>query len=247
METVIRKVLDFMTFETPLKKVNISAHFANNTTTMQDGSYILSTSTVKQKLAALYWLSHVMTHYGVLFVCSLFFTVFFTEGVKPTDYLSVLSAGIIGFIILVIFLYSPSFYFTYLPSLQTVKEYYDQKRLENIEKCRRQQLSNLALCLVFYAFDKIYNLNKLQPNDQYAEALNKLYGVDQGSLKKNLELIFSNSTKRNSLSDRKKTEIKNRFAEAYNFFEELQFGKGINLLKQLEMKLTQGLTNSINT
>ena len=81
-------------------------------------------------------------------------------------------------------------------------------------------------------------MNNLQPNDQYAGILIRLYGVDQGSLKKNLELIFSNAAKRKSLTDRKITEIRNRFSEAYNFFEEMNFPEGISILKQLESKLT---------
>jgi hypothetical protein len=61
----------------------------------------------------------------------------------------------------------------------------------------------------------------------------KLYGVDKGSLKKNLELIFG---KRKKLPPRKHTEIQNRFSEAYTFFEKLDFPKGIQLLKELESK-----------
>ncbi len=61
----------------------------------------------------------------------------------------------------------------------------------------------------------------------------KLYGVDQGSLKKNLELIF---TRKKNLTERKITEIQNRFQEAYNFFEEIQFKEGMRILDELEQK-----------
>ncbi len=54
-------------------------------------------------------------------------------------------------------------------------------------------------------------MNAMQPNDQYAGILTKLYGVDRGSLKTNLELILGSSGKRNNLTDRKLTEIRNRF------------------------------------
>lgn len=238
METTIRKVLDFITFETPLKQADIVTQFDTTLLTIPDEQYTPSTSIIKQKLVASYWLNYVTTHYCILFVFSFLLTIFFTGGVVyPIDYMSVLVVGIICFTTLVLFLYIPSFCFSYLPSLQIIKERYDQTHLGNVEKCRRQQLSNFALCLVFYVFDKVCSMNKLQPNDQYAGILLKLYGVDQGSLKKHLELIFLNSTKRRFLTDRKKTEIRNRFSEAYSFFEEINFPDAVSILRQLESKL----------
>jgi len=66
--------------------------------------------------------------------------------------------------------------------------------------------------------------------------LPSIYGVDQGSLKKNLELILGTSSKRKNLSNRQRTEMKNRFTEAYEFFEMLQFQQGVQILQELEMK-----------
>ena len=83
----------------------------------------------------------------------------------------------------------------------------------------------------------------LQCNDQFTSVLMKLYGVDKGSLKKNLELILS---KRKSLTSRQLTEIENRFAEAYQFFEELKYPKGIHILKDLEMRITKHSTPSVS-
>jgi len=62
----------------------------------------------------------------------------------------------------------------------------------------------------------------------------KLFGVDHGSLKKNLELILG---KKRGLKDRKQTEIRHRFEEAYAFFQDLQFSQGVLILKELEAKL----------
>ncbi len=141
--------------------------------------------------------------------------------------------GIITFIVLLLFQYLPFYYTDFLPWLETVKEIYERKQLEQLEKCKRAQLSNPALVLIYYVFDKVSGLNSLQCNDQYAALLMKLYGVDQGSLKKNLELIFS---KKKNLTERKITEIQNRFQEAYNFFEEIQFKEGMRILDELEQK-----------
>ena len=80
-------------------------------------------------------------------------------------------------------------------------------------------------------------MSSLQCNDQYAGLLTKLYGVDKGSLKKNLGLIYG---RKKNLPQRKYTEIQNRFKEAYTFFEEIQFKDGLHILSQLEQKFRPG-------
>jgi hypothetical protein len=98
--------------------------------------------------------------------------------------------GIVTFAILFIFHYWPNFYSNFLPKLETIKEIYESKQLEQLEKCKRSQLSNMALVLIYYVFNKVSGDHSLRCKDHYAAMLTKLYGVDQGSLKKNLELIF---------------------------------------------------------
>lgn len=141
--------------------------------------------------------------------------------------------GIFSFAVLLLFHYWPNFYGNFLPRLETIKESYERKQLEQLEKCKRSRLSNPALVLIYYVFDKVSGMNSLQCNDQYAALLRKLFGVDQGSLKKNLELIYG---KKKNFPPRKYTEIRNRFQEAYNFFEEIQFTEGLRILNQLEQK-----------
>jgi len=62
-----------------------------------------------------------------------------------------------------------------------------------------------------------------------------LYGVDPGSMKKNLEIILG-TVKRKNLTERKITELKNRFSETYDFLESIHFSTGIEKLKELESK-----------
>jgi hypothetical protein len=152
--------------------------------------------------------------------------------------LSVFLAGLLSFSVMYFFLYRPYFGSVYLPRLETVKETYERKEFENLEKCRKTQLSNLALCLVFYVLDQTSEINTIQPNDQFAGILAKLYGVDRGSLKTNLELVLGGAGKRNNITERKRTEIRNRFVEAYVFLEELNFNAGIQILEKLELKFT---------
>jgi hypothetical protein len=95
------------------------------------------------------------------------------------------------------------------------------------------QLSNLALTLIYYVYDKTSGINMLQCNDKFATLQMKLYGVDQGSLKKNLELILG---KKKALLPRKKTEVLNRFDEAISYFEEMEFPRGVQVLLELRTK-----------
>jgi hypothetical protein len=134
---------------------------------------------------------------------------------------------------LVICHYWPRYSYNFLPKLEMVKEAFEAIQNQNQEKCRQAQLSNFSLSLIFYVFDKTSGINTLQCNDQSAEFLMKLYGVDKGSMKKNLELIFG---KKRQLPPRKYTEIQNRFDDACTFLEALQFTKGIQILKELEIK-----------
>jgi hypothetical protein len=146
--------------------------------------------------------------------------------------LGVIIAGTLSFSVMYLFQYRPYFTPTFLPHLETIKEMYEHQQTEQFEICRKGQLSNQALCLIFVVFDQANGMNAIQPNDKYAAVLMKLYGVDQGSLKTNLELILCSSSKKNNLTNRKLTEIRNRFAEAYLFFQKLNFTKGIDLLKK---------------
>lgn len=120
--------------------------------------------------------------------------------------------------------------------METVKETYERKQIEQLEKCRQAQLSNFALVLIFYVFEKTSSINTLRCDDQSAGLLTKLFGVDQGSLKKNLEFVLG---KKKKIPPRKRTEILNRFDEATDFFEEMVFPKGITILSELQKKILE--------
>lgn len=103
---------------------------------------------------------------------------------------TMLISGLLSYFVVYLFHYRPTFCATFLPKLETAKDIYDRKQYPVMEKYRQAQLSNLALTLVFYAFVKSSGMNTFLCNDQSANLLMRLYGVDSGSLKKNLELIY---------------------------------------------------------
>jgi hypothetical protein len=116
------------------------------------------------------------------------------------------------------------------------KEKIEQQQ-ETIKKCRQAQLSNFALTLIYYAFVKAAGNTCVESNDHTANILLRLYGVDRGSLRTNLELIVGSSCNRKNLGDRKCTEIRNRFEEARDFLNEMDFPKGVSLVRDLESKI----------
>jgi hypothetical protein len=80
---------------------------------------------------------------------------------------------------------------------------------------------------------QIFNSIPIFCDDHSANLLKKPYEVDPGSMKKNLEPILG-TDKRKNMSDRKKTEIRNQFAETYDYLEALEFSAGIERLKESE-------------
>lgn len=112
-----------------------------------------------------------------------------------------------------------------------------EQQCQELKKCRQAQLSNFALTLIYYVLSKTSGMPDLKSYDQTPHLLMQLYGVDPGSIRSNLELITGSGGKHKNLSDRKRTELVNRFAEAYRFFEEQEFTAGGQLLKELEIKI----------
>jgi len=235
MKSLVKKANSFISFDLPLEKAHITTQFANIHQRLQVQSPEWSTTATRQKLISEYWYTYVIGHFGSVFALPALLIIIISGGFThlPRYLAGFMVAGLISFLVLYLAVYRHYFTAFYLPQLETIKEEYERKVIEQVEKCRQAQLSNFALTLVFYVYDKVSGGNMLQCNDHYAGLLTQLFGVDQGSLKKNLELILG---KRKELSARKQTEIRNRFEEAYAFFESLQFPQGVLILKELASK-----------
>ena len=235
MKEMMSRMKSFITFELPLQAGYISVQFTGIHTVQQKEVPQWSTASTRQKMIADYWFSSVIKHFALVFGLAVLSTLLFTSEPGVSPLFAILLAGSISFPVLYLFHYYPSFTSIFLPQLETIKEAYEQKQKEGLEKCRQAQLSNFALVLIYYVFTQAGNMNAPTCNDHSATLLMKLYGVDAGSLKKNLELILVGS-KRKNLTDRKKTELKNHFSEAYFFLEDIDFTSGVQKLKELEMK-----------
>jgi len=235
MKDLMSRAIAFLTFDTHLQAQQISLQFTQTHHKRQTEIDEWSTKATRQQLASYYWSTHVLLHFAVLFglpagILFLLFGGFSQPGVFLVN---VFVTGPIVYLVLYFFQYRPEFNSTYLPHLETVKEAYEKKQIEQFEKCRQAQLSNFSLALFFYVLTKTNSLNPLSCDDHSANLLRKLYGVDSGSMKKYLELILG-TAKRKNMSDRKISEIRNRFAETYDYLEALEFNAGIEKLKELE-------------
>lgn len=235
MKDLVKKVKSFITFDFPLQTAYISTQFTNTHIKLQIEIPGWSTTATRQKLISNYWFIYVAGHFAIMFGLPALIVFLLNGSFEKSSFylLGVLTAGLLSYPILYLFHYGPYFSSIFLPRLETVKETYERKQVEQLEKCRQAQLSNFALSLIFYVFNKTSGINTLQCNDQSAVLLMKLYGIDKGSIKKNLELILG---KKHHLKPRKCTEMHKQFDEAYTFFEELNFTEGIRLLRELEAK-----------
>lgn len=235
MKDLLQKAKSFVTFDFPRQSSHINAKFAETHQKMQLEIPEWSSAATRQHLISEYWFTYVTGHYSLIFgLPALIFFFIWAGFMDINGYLgAMLVAGPLSYFVLYLFHYRPTFCATFLPKLETAKDAYDRKQHNQSEKCRKAQLSNFALTLVFYAFEKSCGMNTLLCNDQSANLLMKLYGVDPGSLKKNLELIYG---KKKCHLPRKQTEISTRFDEAINFFEETGFQKGGSILRELRKK-----------
>ncbi|MFL9483966.1 hypothetical protein ACI6Q2_14400 [Chitinophagaceae bacterium LWZ2-11] len=235
MKERMQQVKSFILFDFPLDKNYLSTQFATTQAFCQKEIPEWSTVATRQKLIARYWFTHVPLHFIGLLCTSILLTSLLHSGCEHDYFMIFLPVGLISFFILYAFQYRPSFSLYFLPVLETVKATYDQTQTAQLEKCRQAQLSNFSLTLFFYVLTTTNNMNPVACDDRSAALLTRLYGVDSGSLKKNLELILC-TVKRKNMTGRKLTELRNRFGEAYTFLEELNFSDGIQKLQVLETK-----------
>lgn len=242
MKSIITGLNFLIAFDSAVQYAKLSRNFSRRHRENQVVIPGWSTKATRQQLVSDYWFVYVAVDFALIYGISTLITLLLQVCFGHSHFylLSFLIAGAISFPVLYFFKYRPYFTAIFLPRLETVKETYDRKVSEQLEKCRKAQLPNPTLILIHYTMDKASGMNAIETNEKFAAQLVKLYGVDQRSLKNNMELLLGSSTKRKGLSQRALTEISNRFAEAYQFFEALKFNKGEKILKELETRVMHG-------
>jgi hypothetical protein len=236
MKDFVKKVKSFATFDFPLQTAAIASQFANMHLKLQIDIPEWSTNATRQKLIYCYWFNHVTSHFAMLLGLPALMALILCNysGGVCFYLLGVLISGLISYPVMYLFHYRPYFDSIFLPRLETIKEAYENKQKDQLEKCRQLQLSNFALTLIFYVFNKTCKMDSLQCNDNSAKLMATLYGVDAGSLKKNLSLIMGKSRE---LSLRKSSAIRKQFDEAFDFLQETNCTEGLVILKSIEARL----------
>jgi hypothetical protein len=236
IKNIWKRLKAFLKFDLPVNYDSIRELFSEIHTSYQEDYPGWSTRATRRKAISVYWYKYVLRHFLTLLLLGLilYFAINSFHIPRAGELIAIGIMVIIAFGILLFVQYAPYFSTEFLPKLETVVEEYEGRQYEDLEKCRQAQYSNLALILIFYVWNKVGNVNALNSSDQLARLLMKMYGVDNGSLKKNLELIIS---KPKDLSSRKLKEIEKGFEEAFSFFEALHFEQGVIALKALEARL----------
>jgi hypothetical protein len=167
MKDFVKKVKSFAAFDFPLQTAAIASQFANTHIKLQMDIPEWSTKSTRQTLIYNYWFKHVTRHFAVLLgLAALTSLILFNYSGGVCFYLlGVLISGIISYPVMYLFHYRPYFDSIFLPILETIKEAYEKKQKDHLDKCRKLQLSNFALTLIFYVFDKTCKMDSLQCND----------------------------------------------------------------------------------
>ena len=239
MKDIVSKVKSFVTFELPVQPAYVHAKFASLHEKFQTEDPNWSTAATKQKLISAYWLRKVPIHFATILTISLIaFSIFGELHLTDKLIVNLFVASFTCYLVLLAFHYKPEFMHNYLPQVENATAVYEEKQNEKMQKCRQAQLPNFSLTLLFFVFAQLNGIELLRNDEKVSLLLTKIYGIDPGSIKKNLDLLISadGSAK---ISDRKITEIRNRFNDVYQVLEELRLEGAMTQLKKIESRTVQ--------
>lgn len=239
MKDLVSKVKSFVTFELPLQPAYIREKFAHRHEQFKLEDPDWTVAATRQKLISSYWLKVVPLHFATVLAISLIALSIIDDLHLTEKLIAVLvMVVLISYLVLLAFHYAPNFFYNYLPHLENAKEVYEGKQNEKLEKCRQAQLPNFSLTLLFYVFAQMNDIEILRNDERISLLLMKIFGVDPGSIKKNLDLLIS-PPGFSKISERKKTEIRNRFNDVYQVLEELNIKEAINRLRTIESRTVE--------
>ncbi len=189
----------------------------------------------RRKLIVSYWLKILVNHFVFFILSGCLIVLLFTKWQSvPQLMLSLLPAALLTFIVLYLTMYWPLYHLDFLPHLDSYMESFNNKKLEGIQKCKKDQYSVLTLMLIQYVYQQMMGF-EFQIKTENIQLLARQYGVSEKSIGTSMLLILRCEWDRKSV--RKRTEIINDFEVAKNYLRELSFKKGVLLLYQLEQKI----------
>ncbi|AHF17332.1 hypothetical protein [Niabella soli] len=230
----MRRLIDQFTFELPESPSYIYTRFRQIHERRRSVHRYWPAIATRCQLIDGYW-RNALLHFCSLIILGILITSFFSRPLNLSYILSIAIFTIGVFPPLYYFIYRPIFTGRFLPNLENAIATYEQRELSLLEKCKQDQLSNRALVLLFYVFDKASKANYLSPNDKCADLLHKFFGVSTKGMKNELDLVFKKA-KRAKLESRHLVEVGKSFEDAFKVLETMKFSDGIKLLKQLEQQ-----------
>ncbi len=230
MKEMMQKLWVLITFEEFTTRSKIELRFKQVWEISQEKSDAPTTVSVRHNLVYEFWYNYVIKHFFSLFIIAVIVSSLLNSKIS----LPVITiTGLIFFSGFYLFFYQVIFRHIFLPNLDYIESKFNQNLKKHLSKCRQAQLPNFTLVLINYIIGKISVMSSISCDDKSASRLTELYGVDTGSIKKSLELIYMKN-KRKHLTERQITEYKNRFNEAFNYFEMCGCIIGMKSLKELE-------------
>lgn len=230
----MKRLKSFFTFDLPVNYSYIYSRFRKTHKGQRDIYASWPAEATRRQLINEYW-SNALWHYLLLFVLADVVVFFYSGQFNAMYMLAGVTLGMVAYLPVYFLIYRPTFTGDFLPKLETVIAAYEGRERAWLEKCKQDQLTNRALVLLFYAFDKASKANYLTPSDKCADLLHKIFGSSPDGIKKALDLIFKKD-KRAKLEHRHLVEVGKSFEEAYAILEAMQFDEGIQRLKQLEQQ-----------
>lgn len=189
----------------------------------------------RRKLIVSYWLKILVNHFVFFLLSGCLIVLLFTQWQSvPQLMLSLLPAAMLTFVVLYLTMYWPLYHLDFLPHLDSCMECFNTKKLESIQKCKKDQYSVLTLMLIQYVYHHMMGL-EFQGNTESIQLIARQYGVSEKSVGTSILLILKSEWDRKSI--RKRTEISNHFEVAKKYLWEFSLKKGVILLDQLEQKI----------
>lgn len=233
----LSEVIPFLTFAVETDHARIEQQFRDYHSTYQSQFPYWSINATRRKLIGHFWYAAVFKHFLMLYTLavSITFLINISQGFNPMFFLVAACLSGLVFIILMAFIYMPSFYSSYLPLLDSYVENYSGKQLEGIQKCKREQYSVMGLMLIQYVYHQLSGFEGSLLTDEHTNLLTKQYGVSQKMIDSTLRTIIFNDW--DHKKERKRAEIMEAFGEAEAYFTFYNAQKANQLLGKLQEKL----------
>ena len=226
----------FVFFESPVQ-IDLINGFFNSTHDHFKKEYPHWTfASTRHKVIYQFWYQQVSLHFGILMLAAVLSVLFFTA----THHIfiqSLLISATLSFLVIVTKIYWPAYFSDFLPKLDAIIAEKEKIQLAALElnKCKRTQYSTPTLTIIYYINCKMAGVSTLPVNDDSAELLNHLYGVDKDKLKQNMSRLCRIS----KLSVKEAAEMRKGIETARDYFTKLTQSASFPFLDQLELKISR--------